>query len=92
MKKFLCYDTEAAARGEINVDSRAMLKPIPASSGLPEGGTPYQQLVTDGDGNVKWEDRLAYEAEPMLTEIVPEETVAFSDMGGIMGGIMAFHF
>ena len=23
-------------------------------------GTPYQQLVTDGDGNTKWEDRLAY--------------------------------
>lgn len=27
----------------------------------PSGGTPYQQLVTDGDGVVKWEDRLAYE-------------------------------
>lgn len=26
-----------------------------------KGGTPYQQLVTDGDGNTKWEDRLAYE-------------------------------
>ena len=25
------------------------------------GGTPYQQLVTDGSGNAKWEDRLAYE-------------------------------
>lgn len=23
-------------------------------------GTPYQQLVTDGDGNTQWEDRLAY--------------------------------
>ena len=30
-------------------------------SALPSGGTPYQQLVTDGDGVVKWEDRLAYE-------------------------------
>lgn len=28
MKKFLCYDTEQAARGEINVDSRGMLKPM----------------------------------------------------------------
>ena len=28
MKKFLCYDTEQAARGEINVDSRGMLKPV----------------------------------------------------------------
>ena len=24
------------------------------------GSTPYQQLVTDGEGGVKWEDRLAY--------------------------------
>lgn len=53
-------------------------------SGLPSGGTPYQQLVTDGDGNAKWEDRLCYETEPVLTEIVPEETVAFSDMEGLM--------
>ena len=30
-------------------------------SGLPTGGTPYQQLVTDGEGNTKWEDRLAYD-------------------------------
>ena len=28
MKKFLCYDTEQAARGEINVDSRGMLRPV----------------------------------------------------------------
>ena len=26
-----------------------------------KGGTPYQQLVTDGAGNTKWEDRLAYD-------------------------------
>ena len=26
-----------------------------------KGGTPYQQLVTDANGNTKWEDRLAYE-------------------------------
>ena len=37
-----------------------------------KGGTPYQQLVTDGNGNTKWEDRLAYETEPVLTEILPE--------------------
>ena len=35
-----------------------------------KGGTPYQQLVTDGDGNAKWEDRLAY--------VVTEEQVTFS--------------
>ena len=25
------------------------------------GGEPYKSLVTDGEGNTKWEDRLAYE-------------------------------
>ena len=58
MKKFLCYDTNDAASGKINVDNRGMLKP---NSTVPStNGTPYQQLVTDSDGNVKWEDRLAY--------------------------------
>ena len=52
MKKFLCYDTNDAASGKINVDSRGMLK---ANSTVPSGSTPYQQLVTDGDGNAKWE-------------------------------------
>lgn len=28
---------------------------------VPADGQAYQQLVTDADGNVKWEDRLAYE-------------------------------
>ena len=34
------------------------------------GGTPYQQLVTDGDGNAKWEDRLAYEDRTMILDNV----------------------
>ena len=71
MKKFLCYDTNDAASGKINVDSRGMLKP---NSTVPSGSTPYQYLVTDSDGNVKWEDRLAYETEPVLTEILPEQS------------------
>ena len=28
MRKFLCYNTEQTARGEINIDSRGMLKPV----------------------------------------------------------------
>lgn len=39
------------------------------------GGTPYQQLVTDGDGNAKWEDRLAYITDPVRTELIPEDTI-----------------
>ena len=31
-----------------------------SGGGLPEGATAYQQLVTDGEGNTKWEDRLCY--------------------------------
>ena len=30
------------------------------------GGTPYQQLVTDGEGGVKWEDRLAYDDSKLV--------------------------
>lgn len=55
-------------------------------------GKAYQQLVTDGEGNVKWEDRLAYETDPVLTEIVPEETVAFSDMEGLMSALWPSNF
>lgn len=30
------------------------------------GGEPYKSLVTDGEGNVKWEDRLAYEGSRVV--------------------------
>lgn len=56
-----------------------------SSGGLPSGGTPYQQLVTDGNGNAKWEDRLAYETEPVLTEILPEQNFTGTDMA-LAGG------
>ena len=28
-----------------------------SGGGLPSGGTPYQQFVTDGNGNARWEDK-----------------------------------
>ena len=31
-----------------------------------KGGTPYQQLVTDGAGNTKWEDKLAYDDSKLV--------------------------
>ena len=41
--------------------------------GLPEGKAAYQQLVTDGNGETTWEDRLAYtELETVI--ILPENT------------------
>lgn len=36
-------------------------------AGLPSGGTPYQQLVTDGDGNARWEDKPFYDARKEIT-------------------------
>ena len=72
MKKFLCYDTNDAASGKINVDNRGMLKP---NSTVPSGSTPYQQLVTDGNGNTVWEDRLAYSFE-VTVEVLPKMSVS----------------
>ena len=37
-------------------------------SDLPTGDTPYQQLVTDGVGNTKWEDRLAYDDSKVVVD------------------------
>ena len=59
MKKFLCYDTNDAASGKIGVNSNGVLSPnatVPSTN-----GAPYQQLVTDGTGTAKWEDKLAYD-------------------------------
>ena len=66
MKKFLCYDTNDAASGKIGVNSNGVLRPnatVPSSS-----GEPYKSLVTDGEGNTKWEDRLAYEGSRLVVD------------------------
>ena len=82
MKKFLCYDTNDAASGKINVDSRGMLKP---NSTVPStNGAPYQQLVTDSGGSAKWEDRLAYVATDEQV-IFSQENIAFSEQNGKYG-------
>ena len=73
MRKFLCYDTNDAASGKINVNSNGVLSPnatVPSTN-----GTAYQQLVTDGEGNVKWEDRLAY-SESRICVSTPEASDA----------------
>lgn len=33
------------------------------------GGEPFKSLVTDGDGGVKWEDRLAYESSRLVVDV-----------------------
>lgn len=50
--------------------------------GMPEGGAPFQQLVTDGEGNTVWADRLAYEDPDMMTVILPQTTLFPSDEDG----------
>jgi len=49
------YWTEAD-KAEVVAEAVEQVK-ADAGSGLPEGATAYQQLVTDGDGVAKWEDR-----------------------------------
>lgn len=67
MKKFLCYDTNDATSGKINVDNRGMLKP---NSTVPStNGAANQYLVTDGNGNTKWENRLAYDDSKIVVNI-----------------------
>lgn len=52
------------------------------------GGEPFKSLVTDGDGNVKWEDRLAYEAVTE-TVVLEEQTFTFSKSGSLMGATIS---
>ena len=67
MKKFLCYDTNDVASEKINVSANGVLKP---NSTVPStNGAVYQQLVTDGEGGVKWEDRLAYEGSRLAVNV-----------------------
>ena len=47
-----------------------------------KGGTPYQYLVTDGSGNTKWEDRLAYVATEEQA-IFSQENIAFTEYSGL---------
>lgn len=45
------------------------------------GGEPYKSLVTDGEGGVKWEDRLAYVATEEQV-IFSQEDIAFTENNG----------
>ena len=84
MRKFLCYDTNDAASGKIGVNSNGVLSPnatVPSTN-----GAAYQQLVTDGDGNTKWEDRLGYKRNAD-TILWSENDVLFSNYNdGIYSG------
>ena len=51
------------------------------SSGLPETADPLKQLVTDKDGKVAWEDRLAYKTTAEVVNLAPTELTAGDDGG-----------
>ena len=83
MKRFLCYDTNDAASGKLGVNNNGVLSPnatVPSTN-----GAAYQCLVTDGDGNVKWEDRLAYKRNAD-TILWSENDVPFGVYNGVYYG------
>lgn len=51
---------KGAVEAEFNGSKSVTIEIPTGSPGLPETAEPLKQLVTDADGNVAWEDRLAY--------------------------------
>lgn len=48
--------------------------------------SPYQQLVSDADGNAVWEDRLAYEFfNPLIEQVTVSCTTALTEIKGYTG-------
>ena len=71
--------------------------PGKSGGGLPTGGAPYQQLVTDGEGNVKWADRLAYGDSRVVIEFNPGEWFVhvsddIGELNATDGAELYFHF
>lgn len=69
----------------MNAKDIALIKALSGGSGggLPSGGTPYQQLVTDGDGNARWEDKPFYDARKEITlTFNPDDT--YEVYGGML--------
>ena len=75
MRKFLCYDTNDAASGKINVDNRGMLKP-----GVQSDWNQNDETAADYVKN-----RPFYTGDPVETVLVEESTVMFEGMDGLYG-------
>ena len=71
------------------VNSEEVLDKQPTSGGggLPTGGEPHQQLVTDANGNAVWEEKLAYEG---LIELLPETTATSGSTDIAIGTIQVW--
>ena len=79
MRKFLCYDTNDAASGKINVDNRGMLKP-----GVQSDWNQNDETAADYVKN-----RPFYTGDPVETVLVEESTVMFEE---VMDGLYRAEF
>ena len=73
MRKFLCYDTNDAASGKINVDNRGMLRP-----GVQSDWNQNDETAADYVKN-----RPFYTGDPVETVVVEESTVTFIEVDGL---------
>lgn len=71
---------DEAALSKRLIEVCGKLQSSDGAGGLPEGGEPYKQLVTDGEGNAVWEDRLAYDGA--CVAILPETALQGADDNG----------
>lgn len=53
---------------------------LPDDAVLPEGGAANMMLVTDADGNAKWDERTHWKEEGLI-DVLPEVTINVADFG-----------
>lgn len=83
--KTLKFPGDTEPREIVDAKAREDISKL-SGGGLPTGGQPYQQLVTDGTGAAKWEDRLAYREE-LVSIDMPNGIVLYKVSTKIPDGI-----
>lgn len=93
------YKLDVENDGTLNVTNEETGKKIPVGTGggtgeggggLPTGGDPNMMLVTDADGNAKWDERTHY-VEEVEADIYPETTVAGEEGQFVVAEPYAFY-
>ena len=56
----ITVDSELSATSTNPVQNKVIKSALDAKLSAPDDGAAYKQLVTDGNGNTQWEDRLVY--------------------------------
>lgn len=62
-----------------------------SGGGLPTGGEPHQMLVTDAEGNAKWEERTHYSYESK-GYVIPEIILSEDDFDSEQGSFFIRHY